>query len=158
MPQGLTDDKSTLVQVMAWCREATSHHLNQCWLRSLAPYGVTRPQWVKPNSREISFAYKLFSKCHIVPKFCREHDTETVVLCGCKRSKRSGNWNCCYGWTRFEFKIIWEISSIAITTSGRFYSHGLTLIPAWISNHMPSKVWGEITYPFLNFNGCTVEV
>ena len=25
-----------------------------------------------------------------------------------------------------------------------FYWHGLTLIPAWISNHMPSKVWGEI--------------
>ena len=41
---------------------------------------------------------------------------------------------------------------------GPFYWHGLTLIPAWISNHMPSKVWGEITYPFPNFNGCTVEV
>ena len=27
--------------------------------------------------------------------------------------------------------------------------------PAWISNPIPSKVWGEITYPF---NGCTVEV
>ena len=23
------------------------------------------------------------------------------------------------------------------------------LIPAWISNHMPGKVWGEITYPFI---------
>ena len=23
---------------------------------------------------------------------------------------------------------------------------------------MPSKVWDEITYPFLNFNGCTIEV
>ena len=30
--------------------------------------------------------------------------------------------------------------------------------PAWISNHMPSKVWDEITYPFLNFNGAAVEV
>ena len=39
-------DKSTLVQVMAWCRQATSHYLNQCWPRSLPPYGVTRPQWV----------------------------------------------------------------------------------------------------------------
>ena len=28
----------------------------------------------------------------------------------------------------------------------------LTLIPAWISNHMPSELWGEITYPFPNFN------
>ena len=24
--------RSTLVQVMAWCRQATSHYLNQCWL------------------------------------------------------------------------------------------------------------------------------
>ena len=23
---------------------------------------------------------------------------------------------------------------------------------------VPCKVWGEITYPFINFNGCTVEV
>ena len=44
--QNLNDDKSTLVQVMAWCHQATSHYLNQCWLRSLPPYGVTRPQWV----------------------------------------------------------------------------------------------------------------
>ena len=29
---------------------------------------------------------------------------------------------------------------------------------AWISNYMPGKVCDEITYPFLNFNGCTVEV
>ena len=43
-------------------------------------------------------------------------------------------------------------------TRGLFYQHGLTLIPAWISNHMPGKVWDEITYPFLNFNGCTVKV
>ena len=46
MPRDLTDDKSTLVQVMAWCRQATSHYLSQCWPRSLSPYGVTSPQWV----------------------------------------------------------------------------------------------------------------
>ena len=32
IPQDLTDDKSTLVQVMAWCCQATSHYLSQCWL------------------------------------------------------------------------------------------------------------------------------
>ena len=46
-PQDLTDDKSILVQVMAWCRQATSHYPSQCWPSSLSPYGVTRPQWVK---------------------------------------------------------------------------------------------------------------
>ena len=33
-----------------------------------------------------------------------------------------------------------------------FYWHGLTLIPVRISNQMPSKVWDEITYLFLNFD------
>ena len=41
MPQDLTDDKSMLVQVMAWCRQATSHFQSQCWLSSLTPYCVT---------------------------------------------------------------------------------------------------------------------
>ena len=35
---------------------------------------------------------------------------------------------------------------------------GLTLIPACLSNHIPSKVWDEITYPFVNFIGATFEV
>ena len=47
MPMDLTDGKSTLEQVMAWCRQATSHYLSQCWPRSLLPYGAIRPQWVK---------------------------------------------------------------------------------------------------------------
>ena len=45
MPQDLSD-KSTLVQVMTWCHQATSHYLSQYWLRSMSPYSVTRPQWV----------------------------------------------------------------------------------------------------------------
>ena len=43
MPLDFTDDKSTLVHVMAWCRRATSHYVSQCWPRSLSPYGLTRP-------------------------------------------------------------------------------------------------------------------
>ena len=46
MSLDFTDDQSTLVQVMAWCRQATSHYLSQCWPRHLSPYDVTRPQWV----------------------------------------------------------------------------------------------------------------
>ena len=38
-----TDDQSILVQLMAWCCQATNHYLSQCWPRSLLPYGVTRP-------------------------------------------------------------------------------------------------------------------
>ena len=46
MLRDLTDDKLILVQVMAWCRQATCHYLSQCWPRSLSPYGVTRLEWV----------------------------------------------------------------------------------------------------------------
>ena len=46
-----TYDKSTLVQVMAWCPQATSHYLSQCWPRSMSPYGVTRPQWVNKRRK-----------------------------------------------------------------------------------------------------------
>ena len=58
MSLDLTDDKTTLVQVMAWCRQATSHYLSQCWPRSLSPYGITRPQWV--NSLAIETCGSVF--------------------------------------------------------------------------------------------------
>ena len=44
--QHLTGHYSTMVQAMAWCRQATGHYMSQCWPKSLAPYGVTMPQWV----------------------------------------------------------------------------------------------------------------
>ena len=46
MPQDLTDEKSTLAQVKAWCRQATSHYHSQCWPRSMSPNGVSMSQWV----------------------------------------------------------------------------------------------------------------
>ena len=59
MSLDLNDEKSTLVQVMAWCRQAPSHYLSQSWPRSLSTYGVTRPQGVNvPLTRKAnSFVY-----------------------------------------------------------------------------------------------------
>ena len=48
-----------------------------------------------------------------------------------------------YGWEAIQRELL--------ETWAHFYKHGLTLIAALISNYMPSKVWDEITYPFLNF-------
>ena len=67
MPLGLTDDKSTSVQVMAWCRQATSHYLNQCWPRSTSPFCVTRTQWVK--------TYKGFHQNSPLPTFRKQGKT-----------------------------------------------------------------------------------
>ena len=41
---------------------------------------------------------------------------------------------------------------------GPFYWHGLTSIPAWISNYIHYKVWNEISYHFPDFIGGTIEV
>ena len=46
MSQNLTSEMSTLVQVMAWCRQPTSHYLDQCCPRSLMPYGIISPWWI----------------------------------------------------------------------------------------------------------------
>ena len=56
-------------------------------------------------------------------------------------------------WEQIALKVI-----VAHVSSNPFYSHDLTLISAWITNHTHMKVWNEITYPFPNFNGGTVEV
>ena len=47
MPRNFTNGKSTLVVIMAWCHQATSHLLSHCWPKSISPYGIIRPQWVK---------------------------------------------------------------------------------------------------------------
>ena len=74
MPQNLFEDSSTLVQVMAWCRQATSHYLSLCWPSSMSPYGVTRPQWVKKIRKIIHDL--LWDFLPILAK---------VYLCTCKR-------------------------------------------------------------------------
>ena len=56
--------------------------------------------------------------------------------------------------------VIWDILIIGVLLFYNwdlFYYHGLTLIPARVSNHMPNNVWDEITYPFLKFNSCTLK-
>ena len=45
------DDKSKLVQVMSWCRQATRYYLSQCWPRSRTLYTLTRPQWTNKMAK-----------------------------------------------------------------------------------------------------------
>ena len=68
---GLRDDKSTLVQVMAWCHQVTSHYLNQCWPRSLPPYGVTRPQWVNSSLRSAAYMPQWTGPASVKVMACR---------------------------------------------------------------------------------------
>ena len=54
VPENTIKDKSALLQIMAWCYQATSHNLRQCWTISLLLYNVTRPQWVNYTAFEVS--------------------------------------------------------------------------------------------------------
>ena len=67
-----------------------------------------------------------------------------------------------HGYVYFGFYLTTRVYTITgIVRNARANTQGpllLTLIPAWIGNHMPCKVWDQITYPFPNFNGSTVEV
>ena len=61
--------------------------------------------------------------------------------------------------TKFRLSMQWT-SSIRDTwcrrvfdSCGPFYQHGLSLIQAWINNYIHCKVWDEIIYRFLIFNG-----
>ena len=39
-------EKLTLVRVMVWCFQATSHYLSQCWPCFMSTYGAIRLQWM----------------------------------------------------------------------------------------------------------------
>ena len=106
MPQNLTDDKSTLVQVMAWCHQATSHYLNQCWPRYSTPYGVTRSQWVKSSEIFEDFGtaicgIKIMTSHWILLDVISFHALDTIFLA---RNLSYRIWvhivGCCYNAVR----------------------------------------------------------
>ena len=47
IPLGFSDDKSTVVSVMARCSLMPIHHPRQCWPSSMTQFDVTRSQWIK---------------------------------------------------------------------------------------------------------------
>ena len=133
MVQDSTDDKSTLVQVMAWCRQATSHYLSQGWSRSLSPYGVTRPQCVNSlvrgrlelNFRSVSFKLILVTdgwgiSCEITLRWIlldltddKWQSTLVQVMAGCLqmcrnclKNQRRGN---CWDFVRHDQKSVMKI-------------------------------------------------
>ena len=100
MIQDLTDDKSTLVQVMAWCRQATSHYLSQCWPRSVSPYGVIRPQWVNSLAPErcgsiVTSIFFLNAFYNLYLEHFLWNWSQVAVLHWWEVNNWSGNGRCC---------------------------------------------------------------
>ena len=74
MSLGITNT-STLLQVMARCRQATSHYLSQCWLKSKSPCGVIRPQWVKDTETEMWLSWHFYHGYNISCQHGNLHPT-----------------------------------------------------------------------------------
>ena len=93
---------------------------------------LLHPHWLGHHfTRRCTCTWRCYSICRNSAKYTVTH---TCV---------------CYGVST----ILSDFESLVVTCSP-----GLISFPAWISNPMPSKMWDEITYPFPNFNGATVEV
>ena len=71
-------DKSILVQVMAWCHQATSHYLSKCWPRSKSPYGVTRSQWIQ-HKRWAMTGHRVYLQCQAIEFFPLRHYSLKIV-------------------------------------------------------------------------------
>ena len=83
MSLDLTYEKSILLQVMAWCCQATSHYLSQSWPRFMSPYGVTRPQWVnmlRPGQNDHRFVDDTI-KMQFIPNFFLKFDSTFNKFC-----------------------------------------------------------------------------
>ena len=66
--QNKFDDKSTLVQVIAWCRLAPSHYLDECKARYIyiSPSGVTTPQCVHIAIFDFVFVITSHNSIHLI--------------------------------------------------------------------------------------------
>ena len=83
--------KSTLVQVMAWCHQATSHYLSQGWLSSLSHCGIARPKWVKQNYSHFTSIFKTrnLRDCYSAPY----KKSLVSVFEISRKSEVRGEWN-----------------------------------------------------------------
>ena len=118
------------------------------WIRNLLTHGQTLPGRFAIGSETIDCRFGVVHRDVITgSRESRFHHYDIRISIVCVK----------YTWI-LVFSAGWCFQGRASTSRGPFYKHGLTLIQAWVSNHMPSEVWGESKYPFKNFNGATVEV
>ena len=123
MSLNFTDDKSTLVQVMAWCRQATSHYPSQCWPSFLSPYGIT-PFWTFYIYRRVIFVKKYDS--------IMLQNVETCYIVNCIFMKR---WNLtvsvdCIFDLRLTLKRK-RCSAIPVIIEACLHWRYVTVIPGW---------------------------
>ena len=103
----LTDDESTLVHVMTWCRQATSHYMKQWWSSFKSPYGVIRQQWVN-----IVSIFLLNIKCVPTSAFTSASMSNTSVYMHPSRVWFLWKYNMrvCPLFDIYDFNYIWYVN------------------------------------------------
>ena len=66
LPRDINDDKTLLFMIMAWCRQAPTHYLSQCWPTCITPYGVTGPHWLNGT---INRTGRIIQFCRFNPRW-----------------------------------------------------------------------------------------
>ena len=90
MVQDTTDNKSTLVPVLAWCHWSPSHYLNQCWPSFMMPYGIIWSQCLKDDWKSfyLSITYILY--------FHMTQNTMWYPQMACHSRKHTCVFNICF--------------------------------------------------------------
>ena len=128
-------------------------HIHQgCFVGTGAIVRLPQCQWSKPDG------YGKISHCITTTKHSKALTVCIFLGIYCTSTSSPKTWNCWRIYTSFANKCIWLSiyfqDSLWVLGRKRVpsYKQGLTSIPAWISNHMRSRVWYKITYPFPNFD------
>ena len=115
---------------MAWCRQATSHYLSQCWPRSMSPYGVIGPQWVH-NCRSRYKAWHIplpsnpwqvklpVGQVDLGKVFFRNHISMT--WCKTAVSPLLMHWTYCRLVLSHRYDLYWKMLNFGSQTSEFFY-------------------------------------
>ena len=126
MSLDLTDDRSTLVQVMTWCRQATSHYLSRCWPRSLASLGLNVLNPLTKSSIIQSISCLLMSWLLVSPG----HRQQGTVFLNTLRPRQNGRQ---FADDVFKCNLLKENVWIPIKISLKF-------VPKGPSNNIPALV------------------
>ena len=111
MLEDLDDDRSTMVQVMAWWCQATSHNLNQCWLYCMKPYSITRGQWVNLMAKAAETMASHNNALH--HDFTHGHITYYIL-----KNSHWQTWTYCINNFSLSNKISWNNFKLQFNNSG----------------------------------------
>ena len=133
MQKDLADDRSTLVQVKAWCRQATSNYLSQCWPISKSPFASLTHNELKVRHPDILRTWSFISWWNI---FC-----VTGPLCGeFTGSPNKGQWR---GALLFSLICVWINGWVNNYEAGDLRRHrGHYDVIVMFSCEIPNLTWG----------------